>query len=574
MRPRAWIVALSALALAASLALLRFGAFEARRLAPAELNAALYASERVELSIRLAPEAWSSLEAHPRRFVECEVEHFGVTYDARIRLKGHRSRRALSDKPAFKLELSEEGSPNSSRRLSLNNLVEDPTGLREVLAYRFMAALGLPVPRTAYASVRLNGIPKGLYLLVEPLDEAFLAERGSRSAEDLLYEGEYGCDIQSADVSGFDLDAGEDPGRATLASFAESAAGEARGLFDPAAGPLDLRAFLAYLAGSAIVGDFDGYRHGHNYYAHHRAADGKWQLLPWGLDRAFKKHLAIDDSQGLLARRCLRDPTCKLEYVRTLARAVATFESLNLPAAAAELAVRADAQGAVPSGASERGSTLEARSELVAFLRARPAEVRRQLACIDEAGRELDRDGDGYGCTDCNDDNSTVHPGATESCNGIDDDCSGVKDDSPDCACEVTSVESREYHLCALPMPWTQAEQFCARKGLALARIDSKRASKALYQKARRIDRQRWWIGYSDREREGEFHWRDGETGEFTYWSRNQPDNGSCNEDCAALKPGGKGRWQDTHCGQHRPFICGPAPEPLARTQPPARAGR
>ena len=43
---------------------------------------------------------------------------------------------------------------------------------------------------------------------------------------------------------------------------------------------------------------------------------------------------------------------------------------------------------------------------------------------------ELDGDLDGYaGCLDCDDENPDVYPGATEVCNGLDDDCSGVVDD-------------------------------------------------------------------------------------------------------------------------------------------------
>ncbi len=533
------------------------------------LTDSIYDSEFVgEIALRLDPDAWAALERKPRRFVWGELEHLGVIHRARVRLKGHRSMRELDEKPAFRLEFPDAPGSEGLRSLVLNNLVEDPTAQREVLAYGWLNELGILVPRTAYARVRLNDVDKGLYLLVEPLDDAFLAAR-SGAPSDLLYEGEYGCDIQSADVSGFDLDAGDDPKRERLATFSTIAAGETRRLFDPVSGPLDMHAFLRYLAASALIGDFDGYRHAHNYYAHYRAASDKWGFLPWGLDRAFTKRLAIDDSQGLLARLCFRDESCKLEYAQALQALALSFESLDLPAQARELGARIDHYGKPIELGSEREHEVStAREKLEAFLRERPAEVRRQLTCLDAGGSELDRDGDGYGCTDCDDANAAVHPGATESCNFIDDDCSGLEDDAAECACEVAAINGADFHFCSLPMPWADADRHCAQKGLALARIDSKQVSKALYRKATRIDRQRWWIGYSDADSEGDFRWRDGTPGTFTYWSRRQPDNGSCNEDCAALRSKADGRWHDTHCNQHRPFICGPLSSPTARGAP------
>ena len=49
----------------------------------------------------------------------------------------------------------------------------------------------------------------------------------------------------------------------------------------------------------------------------------------------------------------------------------------------------------------------------------------------DEATPDDDLDGDGYGIDeDCDDGDETVNPGATEACNGVDDDCNGEIDDA------------------------------------------------------------------------------------------------------------------------------------------------
>ncbi len=64
-----------------------------------------------------------------------------------------------------------------------------------------------------------------------------------------------------------------------------------------------------------------------------------------------------------------------------------------------------------------------------------------QNACV--ADCEADADGDGYSakCGDCNDENATVHPGADEICDGVDNDCNGIVDDGDEDGDGVNNCE-------------------------------------------------------------------------------------------------------------------------------------
>ena len=61
---------------------------------------------------------------------------------------------------------------------------------------------------------------------------------------------------------------------------------------------------------------------------------------------------------------------------------------------------------------------------------ARPEYLRRFVDC-EQNGAGEDKDGDGARwCDDCRDDDASIHVGAAEMCNGVDDNCNGIVDDS------------------------------------------------------------------------------------------------------------------------------------------------
>lgn len=477
---------------------------------------------RFELELDAAARA--ALRAQPKEWVRGTFRYAGETYaDVAVRLKGNRSRQGLDGKPSFKIRFDKHVPRRrfrGRRELVLNNLVEDPTMVREALAYRLHRELGVAAPRTGWAQLRVDGEDFGLYLNVEAVNKQLLERSfGDGRGDGTLYEGEFGCDLFPDDAARFEQDGGDDEQHADLIELARLTHADPARLL-AADGPLDLERVVAFLAVSNVVGDFDGYRHAHNYRLYHAPEGGRWSFLPWGLDRTFKRHLAATDSGGLVARRCFADRTCRAAYARALERAATSLERMIAGGILDRWFVIVDAAGRDdhrrPHDARTRS---EARAALRRFVAERPGEVRASLVCL--------------------------APDAPASCPAA---------AAP--SCDAVAVGGVGFHLCRTPLTWSDAEAVCRGLGAHLARLDDEAQTQAVAALALTRSAERWWIGLSDRAREGTAAWADGAPVTFTHWSRGQPDDAACGEDCAALKPRRGGAWSDGHCEQRRPFVC------------------
>ncbi len=267
----------------------------------------------------------------------------GVRYaPVGVRLKSaYGSARELDEKPGWKVDLNAYADLTwrGQKGLTLNNLVQDPTCVREHLAYRLFRAVGVPAPRVGWAAVTLNGLDYGLSLLVETADERFLS-RWYADPSGALYEGSHGVDLRPGQEARFEYDEGPDPDdRAdlTAAIAALTAPPDDAGIAGVEA-LVDVEEVLTYLAAEALAVHWDGYRNTNNYRIYHDPSD-RLELLPWGTDNTFERG-GLDPwaGDGVLLSYCLANAACAARYDARLVEVADVLDGLALDAEAAEVA--------------------------------------------------------------------------------------------------------------------------------------------------------------------------------------------------------------------------------------------
>jgi len=120
--------------------------------------------------------------AQEEQYAACSVIIDGeACKNVAIRGKGNTSLSNVasmgSQRYSFKIEFDhyEAGKTyHGLDKLSLNNLIQDATYMKDYLTYRMMQEFGAPAPLCSYAFLTVNGEDWGLYLAVEGIEDAFL----------------------------------------------------------------------------------------------------------------------------------------------------------------------------------------------------------------------------------------------------------------------------------------------------------------------------------------------------------------------------------------------------------------
>lgn len=239
-----------------------------------------------------------------------------------FRLRGNTSRNAA--KKSFKLSFNTYAPGRryqGVKKLNLNGQANDPTLIREKLFYDVWARCGMPVRRTAFVKVYVNGAYYGLYTCLEELDKDWLA-RVFPENDGNLYKCTYPANlaylgpnqasykaVMSSTVTGgraYELQTNEsaDDYSGFVALVTALDAPVDAGFPAAIADYVNVEGMLRALAIDVATGNWDNYSYNqNNYYLYQPAGSSRFEFITYDTDNTF----GIDWVQRDWATRDCRD---------------------------------------------------------------------------------------------------------------------------------------------------------------------------------------------------------------------------------------------------------------------------
>jgi spore coat protein CotH len=253
-----------------------------------------------------------------------------------VRVRGTGSRRP--DKMGLRVDFDHYTKGQTYHGLDsliLDNLWQDETMVREVVAMNVFRRMGQAAPHEAFGRMSINNQYQGLYGLVEEVDPQF-AERSTGETDGYLYEYHYKFPWFAEDLG---------PGLETYKSIFEARShetesdeqlyGPIRDFFhavnepddaiwaDVVSARVDLAQFLTFLGIEQFLGEADGILGSfamNNFYLYRSPVTNKHRLFPWDRDLAMRfVDTGVDRGlENIIFRRAFDRPEFRSIYLDTV----------------------------------------------------------------------------------------------------------------------------------------------------------------------------------------------------------------------------------------------------------------
>lgn len=309
------------------------------------------------VEISMAAEAWAQLRA---RYLENTNYEATLTFDGEtiskctIRSRGSGTRNGV--KPGLRVDFYRKDPAqrfHGFRTLVLDNMYNDSSFLREQLAFDVFREMNVLVPREAYARLTVNGEYWGLYAIVEPIDEVFVATHIDGGGGNLFeynvppsqpgqllawdFTLSRGATIDGYVPEPFELETDEDrfDGTALLDFLRVITESERPAFVEEVSEFIDPRHLLTYYAVEVATAEVDGltsFFGVNNFYLYQREGGRFFQFLPWDHDFNFLSathRIDFGMERNRLIQRLLFDSSMKAFYRATLRDVVTRFVNLE-----------------------------------------------------------------------------------------------------------------------------------------------------------------------------------------------------------------------------------------------------
>jgi spore coat protein CotH len=300
---------------------------------------------------------WAKLKANfeLNDYYPCDIRWEGVTVrNVGIRSRGFGSR--SSNKPGVRVDINRYAQGQTFlglKSFNLDNLLQDPTAIRELVAMKFYGRLGLPAARVASVQVYVNNSYAGLYSLIESIDKDFLKRvygenNGDTENDGFLFEydwnGPWGFHYLGADLapyaSRFSAKTRENESAFAkyydIEQWAWSANRSADARFvEDVSRYLDLQTFVKTAAAEIFLAEYDGllgFFGMANFYLYRFEDTTRHQFIPWDADRTFSAldmSIFSNHADNVLMTRAMAVPSLRETYFRSLLEAVALANELD-----------------------------------------------------------------------------------------------------------------------------------------------------------------------------------------------------------------------------------------------------
>ena len=227
-----------------------------------------------------------------------------------------------NQKPSLKISFDEYVADQElfgMNRLTLNNNKQDPSQIRQCVAYSLFLSAGIPAPRCNFAQVNVNGRELGVFSNVESIKKRFIA-RHFDDNDGRLYEGTL-SDFAPDWINTFEAKTNkDDPDRSDLIAVQTALEETDEELETALSKVINIDRFMTYWALEAMINHGDGYAlNRNNFYIYNDPTTGLLEFIPWGADQVLRPFTKFGDSltfvESILTRRLYQLPATQQQYV-------------------------------------------------------------------------------------------------------------------------------------------------------------------------------------------------------------------------------------------------------------------